>query len=115
MMGAPVLTVIMNTGDNVNRLTFSQECIHLGKHPDNEICTGGHSSRVSRNHAALSWDGVRWLVRDLNSRYGTYVSDRPVEGDATLEVRSGDRIRLGDVELEVRYESQHPTSREEFQ
>jgi pSer/pThr/pTyr-binding forkhead associated (FHA) protein len=102
-MGPPVMTFLLGWGDNMNQLMFCQESIRFGKHPDNEICTAGYSVRVSRHHAILSWDGERWLIRDLNSLYGTYINDQRVEGDVAMGVKSGDRIRIGDMELDVSY------------
>src|SRR5687767_10687391 len=50
---------------------------------------------VSREHAEIASDGVRFLLRDRGSRYGTFVngeqvSERPLE--------HGGRIRLGRTE-----------------
>ena len=102
-MRAPVLTILLSIDGSTDRRTFHVDTIRFGKHPDNEICTGGHSTRVSRSHAVMSWDGEKWHMRDLNSRYGTYVNSQRVAGEGTLEVRSGDRVRIGDVELDVHY------------
>ena len=102
-MEAPSITILLSVGGNIVQLAFCKENIHLGKHPSNDICSGGYSVRVSRNHAVMSWDGERWVIRDLNSMYGTYVNGHRVESDKTLGVKSGDRICIGDVELEVRY------------
>lgn len=102
-MEAPRITILLSLGGNLVQLEFCKDNIHLGKHPSNEIFTGGHSVRVSRNHAVMSWDGERWVIRDLNSMYGTYVNGHRVESDTALDVKSGDRICIGDIELEVRY------------
>jgi pSer/pThr/pTyr-binding forkhead associated (FHA) protein len=93
------VTVLLSIEGNMEELTFRAQSIHFGKHPHNEICTSGHSVRVSRNHAMMNWDGETWLISGLNSRYGTYVNDQRVEGNAALVVKSGDQIRIGDIEL----------------
>jgi DNA-binding CsgD family transcriptional regulator len=67
-----------------------------GRSSDSEISLG-HIS-VSRNHAELRWDGRRLVVRDLNSRNGTFVNGRRVR-EAILGV--GDVLRLGDVVIDV--------------
>ncbi len=41
--------------------------------------------RLSRRHAEVAWDGVRWSVRDLGSRNGTYVDGERVEGSVRAE------------------------------
>jgi pSer/pThr/pTyr-binding forkhead associated (FHA) protein len=103
-MEAPVMTFLSGMKGAKSQLSFCTESIRFGKHPDNDICTGGLSTRVSRHHAILTWDGEKWLLKDLNSLYGTYVNAERVEGDAAMLVKSGDKIRIGDIELEVRYE-----------
>jgi serine phosphatase RsbU (regulator of sigma subunit) len=47
---------------------------------------------VSREHAEISHDGLRYLLRDRGSRYGTFVNGEQIT-ERTLE--HGDRIRLG--------------------
>jgi sigma-B regulation protein RsbU (phosphoserine phosphatase) len=50
---------------------------------------------VSREHAEIARDGVRFLLRDRGSRYGTFVNGEQVT-ERPLE--HGDRIRLGRTE-----------------
>lgn len=57
------------------------------------------SSRVSRQHCTLQPDGDGLIVRDLSSRNGTFVNDRPIKGEAALV--PGDRLRIGPWEFEV--------------
>ena len=47
---------------------------------------------VSREHAEIAHDGLRFLLRDRGSRYGTFVNGEQIT-ERTLE--HGDRIRLG--------------------
>jgi ABC transport system ATP-binding/permease protein len=97
------MTIRLNIADEIAEYEFQQENIRIGKHTGNDICTGGYSTRVSRYHAVLSWDGAKWVIRDEKSMSGTYVNGRRVENGAALDLRSGDRIRIGDIELEVCY------------
>lgn len=57
------------------------------------------SRSVSRRHARLYRDGERWLVEDLNSRYGTTLNGAALEGPSP--VAAGDRIVLGRVEIAI--------------
>src|SRR5215216_1682266 len=50
---------------------------------------------VSREHAEIARDGLRFLLRDRGSRYGTFVNGEQVT-ERPLE--HGDRIRLGRTE-----------------
>ena len=47
---------------------------------------------VSREHAEIAQDGVRYLLRDRGSRYGTFVNGEQITERA---LEHGDRIRLG--------------------
>lgn len=48
---------------------------------------------LSREHLRIFRLGQRWLVEDLGSTNGTWVSGRRLEG--TRELRDGDRIQVG--------------------
>ena len=60
------------------------------------------ASLVSRLHCRLEAGPDTIAVVDLSSTNGTYINDRRVE-QATL--RSGDRLRVGRVELQVELEA----------
>src|SRR5215216_1434177 len=47
---------------------------------------------VSREHAEIARDGLRFLLRDRGSRYGTFVNGEQV---TERHLKHGDRIRLG--------------------
>jgi hypothetical protein len=47
-------------------------------------------------HAIVLWDGVQWALRDLRSRNGTLVNDRPLLGEVPL--KPGDQLTFGDPE-----------------
>ncbi|PZR04604.1 MAG: hypothetical protein DI536_33975 [Archangium gephyra] len=50
------------------------------------------SPRVSREHAALTREGVTWVLEDLNSSNGTWLGEDRV---TRREIESGDVINLG--------------------
>jgi transcriptional regulator with AAA-type ATPase domain len=54
---------------------------------------------ISRRHARLRADGEGVEVEDLDSRNGVFVAERRVSGRQRL--RGGDRLRLGEVEVQV--------------
>jgi hypothetical protein len=68
----------------------------LGRHPDCNLAID--SGAASRYHAQIVADGDAWLLEDLRSRNGTFLNDERISGTHTLT--GGDRIRIGDVELE---------------
>jgi hypothetical protein len=50
---------------------------------------------VSGEHASLRWTGRAWVVKDLGSRYGTFVNCQPVMPGVPTEVDRGARLAFG--------------------
>jgi len=59
------------------------------------------SESVSRRHCALVQKEGRLLLLDLKSRNGTYVNDKQLSHDKAKILKSGDQIRVGQLEFEV--------------
>jgi predicted component of type VI protein secretion system len=57
---------------------------------------------VSRNHARVTMDQRRYYVTDVGSGNGTTVNDERLAPQSPRLLRSGDRIRLGQVVLQFR-------------
>ena len=57
------------------------------------------NAHVSKLHARISRHGPDWVIEDLGSTNGTVVDGAPV--DAPTPVRSGSRVEVGDVVLEL--------------
>ena len=53
-----------------------------------------HEPSVSREHAALTWNGSEWVLTDLGSRNGTFVNGVAVQ---RKPVALGDRLKFGHV------------------
>jgi serine phosphatase RsbU (regulator of sigma subunit) len=62
----------------------------IGRRETNALRLGG--SEVSREHAEIATENGRFVLRDKESRYGTFVNGEAV---TECELRSGDRVRLG--------------------
>lgn len=74
----------------------------LGRHPDAEIqLDPAGDGEVSTWHAAVWWTGEHWLLRDLDSRNGTFLNQHRVDSD--VQLRPGDTIRLGPTGPELRF------------
>jgi hypothetical protein len=52
-------------------------------------------SSVSGEHASLRWTGAAWVVKDLGSRYGTFVNGQPLQPGIPVTVPAGARITFG--------------------
>jgi hypothetical protein len=64
------------------------------------------SLAVSRHHAAITIQGRQLLLEDLGSRNGVFVNGVPIQQPLPLE--HGDRVRIGDHELEVVFRGEGP-------
>ncbi len=67
----------------------------IGRAPTNQIVI--KDERCSRGHAEVFQSQGQWILRDLESRNGTLVGTRVVQGDYTLQ--PGDVIRIGHCQL----------------
>ena len=66
----------------------------LGRSADNNAVFTELDRAVGRHHAVLEeWNGLT-AIRDLNSRYGTYVNEQKAGTDPVI-LNNGDAIRLG--------------------
>jgi serine phosphatase RsbU (regulator of sigma subunit)/pSer/pThr/pTyr-binding forkhead associated (FHA) protein len=69
---------------------IAKDAFGIGRRETNDLRLAG--SEVSRDHAEIVSTGTGFLVRDKQSRYGTFVNDEQVNERALAH---GDRIRLG--------------------
>jgi pSer/pThr/pTyr-binding forkhead associated (FHA) protein len=76
------------------------EVVRLGRGLDNDVVLA--STHVSRYHTQLRWVESSWLVYDLDSTNGTWVDDERLQAGQARALRVGNRLRLGDHQLEVR-------------
>jgi pSer/pThr/pTyr-binding forkhead associated (FHA) protein len=67
----------------------------LGRDPDLELFLD--SPDVSRRHARITISSDEATIEDLESKNGTFVTDRRL--DAVTRLVDGDSIRVGSIEL----------------
>jgi diguanylate cyclase (GGDEF)-like protein len=72
------------------RISLSTTAIECGRAIQTEIPLDDEA--VSRRHARIWWNGLKYVVRDLGSTNGTYVNDESVEERA---LQDGDQIKIG--------------------
>jgi hypothetical protein len=73
----------------------------VGRDPTNSMVLS--DIKVSRKHAVVRWEKGEFVVRDLNSRNGTFVNSQRIESTG---LSNGDVLRFGNTELLVRIGSQ---------
>jgi transcriptional regulator with GAF, ATPase, and Fis domain len=69
--------------------------LSIGRAPTNALVL--HDERASRFHAEVFPSPAGWMIRDLDSRNGTFVDGDPVQGDRLLE--PGSVVSIGRVEM----------------
>jgi serine phosphatase RsbU (regulator of sigma subunit) len=62
----------------------------IGRNPENQLIL--RDSRVSRTHASISLEGGEYVLKDCDSRHGTFVNGARIERHV---LRDGDRIEFG--------------------
>jgi predicted component of type VI protein secretion system len=65
-----------------------------------------NSDLISRHHCVLFVGTAGAIVRDLNSRNGTFVNDERITSDRPLQ--HGDRLSVGQLTFEVRIKADAP-------
>lgn len=64
-----------------------------GRAPGSAVRLVDHAA--SNDHAAVSWNGERWQVRDLASTNGTFVGERRLDPGANADLEQGSVLRFG--------------------
>jgi pSer/pThr/pTyr-binding forkhead associated (FHA) protein len=59
-----------------------------------------HSDQVSRHHCVIIVEEGYVAIRDFQSKNGTFVNGQRIADETAL--KSGDRLKVGQIELEVR-------------
>ena len=54
---------------------------------------------ASRQHARVSYENGDWIIKDLNSRNGTFVNEQAIQPHVPHLLFSGDRVRLASTVL----------------
>ncbi len=78
----------------------------IGRSPNNDIVLS--SAKVSRHHAAIVDTGSSFVIVDLRSANGVYVSGRRIHTSAALT--EGDRIRIAEHHLVFENTSREPVA-----
>lgn len=68
--------------------------IIIGRHELCDVCLPANAEEVSRNHARIAHDGVRWQIADLGSRWGTFVNGMRLTAHAAVPLGEGDLVRI---------------------
>lgn len=99
---------LMKTPGEPDRLiVWDTRTLSVGRSPENAIVVA--ESEVSRRHAIFMKEGDRCQVGDHQTGNGTFVNGQAVSG--TANIRNGDVIAVGKVELHFCESDEHPAKR----
>jgi len=93
--------IVKKDGQTINDFRFERGPVYIGRHAHSQVLLPDRA--VSRQHAAIfaTQDG-KWVVEDLDSANKTYLNDKAIH---KALIKTGDRIRVGDFEIEVTLET----------
>jgi pSer/pThr/pTyr-binding forkhead associated (FHA) protein len=99
--------LVLERGEQRQVIRLQAPIFLIGRHARCHLRPG--SAEVSAHHCALLVEDNRVLVRDLQSRTGTLVNERALQGQ--VELQHGDRLKIGP--LVFRLDLQAPDERAE--
>jgi phosphoserine phosphatase RsbU/P len=82
----------IETEENGQRKSYplSKDKFLIGRKPQNDLIF--NLGDVSREHAVIEVTGDKFVIKDLGSRFGTFVNDKRIEESTLVH---GDRVRVG--------------------
>jgi pSer/pThr/pTyr-binding forkhead associated (FHA) protein len=86
---------IMNGPDKGRMFNFSGNTAYVGRLPDNDVQI--RDKTISRKHLRIQRRGNQFVIRDLNSKNGTFINGKILKPGADIEVDEGIPIALGKV------------------
>lgn len=89
----PPTIQVLNGKQVGKKFDLTQPQLRMGRHPECEIPIDLNS--VSRFHANILKEGDEYVIDDLQSRNGTFVNGRKIEGPTVL--KDNDRIKVCDI------------------
>ncbi len=89
--------IVYHNKEQIKTYQFEPQDITIGRLPENVIPIASMS--ISRKHAVIKHEDNTFTVYDNDSLNGTYINNKKVK---SAKVSSGDRLSIGDYELEFR-------------
>lgn len=86
---------------SLRQVTINTWPFRIGRRADLSFCLPGTS--VSKEHAEIRQEDGKLILRDLDSRNGTFVNGKRIEHDAPL--KSGDMLHFANQEFRLGYQA----------
>jgi serine phosphatase RsbU (regulator of sigma subunit) len=97
LTSAPAAYLVPLAGPHLAPIELSARAtggLTVGRHEQCDICLPADAEKVSRMHARFVYDGARWHVSDLGSRWGTFVNGIRLTPNNDVPLNDGDLIRI---------------------
>ena len=85
---------------------IQKEKFTAGKHPTCDLVLV--SIYCNRTHASFCWKSKKLFVMDENSVNGVFINQNKIDRNEFFQLKSGDKILLGDLLFEVHFEEKQP-------
>ena len=82
---------------NLTSALVNKNQITIGRSPDNDIVID--TGAVSRIHCTIRKDAIGYYIEDHNSRNGTYVNEKRING--RVKLNNGDQVKICDLQFIV--------------
>jgi len=99
----PAMTITaINSPVQVSLVVNTPEYL-IGKNPDMVNGAITHNPAISRVHCKISYSAGRYYITDMGSANGTYVNQQRLEKQQTVEINSGDYLKLANSDFIVSF------------
>jgi len=91
-----MIRLLLMQGEDRREILIEKPDASIGRSSENAVPIPDR--RLSRRHARIERDALRFLLKDLNSANGTWLNRRRVASERLLQ---GDEIRVGSTVITV--------------
>lgn len=99
----PELTLTAINSPVQKVLTVNQQEYLIGKNPDMVDGVITYNPAVSRVHCKIFYTDSKYYLTDMNSANGTYINHKRLEKNQTIEITSGDYLRLANSDFVISF------------
>lgn len=99
----PVLTVTAINSPVQLVLTVNQPEYLIGKNPNMVNGAVTHNPAISRVHCKITFAQGRYYLTDMGSANGTYINQQRLEKQQTVEINSGDYLKLANSDFIISF------------
>ena len=84
---------VMGGKEEHRSFDLQEETVYIGRAPENDIQI--EDKYISRKHLRLQKRGNKYVIRDLNTKNGTFVNGKQISPDDLFELGEGHTIVIG--------------------